>query len=216
MKIQTIFVVLFFFSILFFQLDVSALTPEENKAYNEGQKAIVPTTYADCGYPGTFDYENNNSPRADEFAYKSLAKFTNPYSNEPGLHQAWEDGFLSQCVSHYEGNYYLGSLDAAYKTVTSEECKYYGEEDGKNGKPSRPAGLSRELASKSPHLPTNEHAKQRFFETVDIVCSKNYERGYKIGYQEYKQQQDLGVVKEIGEQFGIEEKDVVEFFGGGE
>jgi len=166
-------------------------------------------------------YQNPNPEGAVKAALET-SWIANPYVDRPDrqFEQSWHEGFADACRAEYLDRYVymvweVGQGAASKVRLT---CQSAGYDDAMAGNSRDPAKLSSQMAhnQKFYHVLTDSAHKNRYEAGFVQICEEFYITGYDKGEKELKEESDLALAKEVGDQLGIKEEDVVEFFGGEE
>jgi len=194
----------------------------ENKAYEEGLKVAVDNK--NCFLPASNHVNRGLGPDPGGVVKVELGRVQNPYLDIPGAdriwYQAWKDGFTSGCTERYLAEYtlYLRSAGSSDSEESGKECRTAGYDAGKAGDPREPNRFAIQFSheQKFYQLLSDNYMKKKYDDGFVGSCSFRYAYAYDEAVQELKEESDLDLAREVGEKLGIEEEDVVEFFGGEE
>jgi len=213
-----------FFSIIFLVLinfseaNAQYLNPDEkNRIYNEGVIVGEENTY--CSGVALADLVKRLKSDPERAVNAAIQQFPNPYidySNRE-YQQAWSDGFTTGCYENYLVVFVnvlprMGESDAE---KAEKECESAGYDGAIAGNPGEPAKFSIQMAhnQKFYHLLSDGNMKKQYETGWIAKCSEFYIKEYEKGEKETA---DLALAREVGNQLGIDEEVVVEFFGGEE
>jgi len=176
----------------------------------------------ECGSYARSDAGTEKRNRASEIAALQEIMHENPYDDNLELAKAWKEGFVNSCSTYYTQDYNnalskMGNEDGS----RFAKCRSYGVNDGYNEKNPIPEEISDDFHVNGYHYPDKVFEnREKYLEGFTRGCSGQYNAGYAEGKKELEEEQkeesDLALAREAGELFGIEEEEVVEFFGGEE
>jgi len=194
--------------------EANAATEEEkSRVYDEGRDKA---DFVKCGFYADDDAVNRQPPNPDSAVKRELELFPNPYIDysDRQYEQAWTMGFTDICYKYYM-EAYIGDLEqigASDAEKAKKECESAGYDAAIAGEPREPAKFSIQMShsQKFYHVLPASDQKNNYEAGWLTKCSEFYNQGF------YKVESDEALAREAGELFGIDEEEVVEFFGGEE
>lgn len=172
-----------------------------------------------CVNDGQNDYQTGKEYDPQSSYEKNLAKSPPPYTDKK-LRDIYISGFRDSCYAEYDRMYYVKPTDTARSDANKmlDKCRAVGFEDGKAGNFQPGTSLSN-LAKQGANYnkySNQPQERQLYVEAFTEWCTTEYKNGHKDGELEARQKSDEQLAREAGELLGIEEEEVIEFFGGEE
>lgn len=200
----------------------SASSAELKNAYDKGVYDARTEEAGKCAGLARSDENVGNDADPSAASYEVVNTVINPYGDSSrDLQDEWRSGFISKCSERYMDAYGFASASSGYDEGKKSglTCYNEGKQASQKGLRAEPQKTSEGLASS--HLSSKQaqltpEAESKFITNFALECTKEYNKGYEDGKEDSKRQEDLDLAREVGDTFGINEDDVVDFLGGEE
>jgi len=192
-------------------ISMAELTDEERDKVEDRASFVGNYCFGD----GSDDFKKGLEPNPQKYAERLTGENTGFSGESLTLFQkeAKKICFERYYSGYYENPGYFGK-QAADEPNVRQKCYDAGYDDGERGNYAAGSTVNN-FATQSTYYGkfTLPDERQKYIDAFASICSPSYNQGYEKGEKETS---DLALAREAGELLGIEEEDVVEYFGGEE